>query len=92
MATGSSITEGIGQGRETANLVGAPIDVAYQISDTDALNHVFYLVEHEGLVLGGSSGINIEGAVRMARELGPGLQGSACSRLAGKADHSGNSV
>ncbi len=71
-ATGSSITEGIGQGRETANLVGAPIDVAYQISDTDALNHVFYLVEHEGLVLGGSSGINIEGAVRMARELGPG--------------------
>lgn len=71
-AMGSSITEGIGQGRETANLVGAPIDLAYQISDTDALNQVFYLLEHEGLVLGGSSGINVEGAVRMARELGPG--------------------
>lgn len=71
-ATGSSITEGIGQGRETANLVDAPIDVAYQISDTDALNHVFHLLEHEGLVLGGSSGINVEGAVRLAKELGPG--------------------
>lgn len=71
-STGSSITEGIGQGRETANLVDAPIDLAYQISDTDALNHVFYLLEHEGLALGGSSGINVEGAVRLARELGPG--------------------
>lgn len=71
-ATGSSITEGIGQGRETANLVNAPIDVAYQISDADALNHVFHLLEHEGLVLGGSSGINVEGAVRLAKELGPG--------------------
>lgn len=71
-ATGSSITEGIGQGRETANLVDAPIDLAYQISDTDALNHVFHLLAHEGLALGGSSGINVEGAVRLARELGPG--------------------
>lgn len=71
-SSGSSITEGIGQGRETANLVGAPIDVAYQISDTDALHHVFHLLEHEGLALGGSSGINVEGAVRLAKELGPG--------------------
>ncbi|MFK8034256.1 MAG: cysteine synthase A [Hyphomicrobiales bacterium] len=71
-STGSSITEGIGQGRETANLVDAPIDTAFQISDTDALNHVFHLLEHEGLVLGGSSGINVEGAVQLARKMGPG--------------------
>lgn len=71
-STGSSITEGIGQGRETANLVDAPIDTAFQISDTEALHHVFNLLEHEGLVLGGSSGINVEGAVRLARKLGPG--------------------
>lgn len=71
-SAGSSITEGIGQGRETANLVGAPIDAAFRISDTDALNHVFHLLEHEGLVLGGSSGINVEGAVQLARKMGPG--------------------
>ncbi len=69
---GSSITEGIGQGRITANLEGAPIDRAYQIEDPEALDIVFHLAEHEGLLLGGSSGINIAGAMRLARELGPG--------------------
>jgi cysteine synthase A len=71
-AEGSSITEGIGQGRITANLEGAPIDDAVQIPDEEALPYVFDLVREEGLVLGGSSGINIAGAVRVARELGPG--------------------
>jgi cysteine synthase A len=71
-AEGSSITEGIGQGRITANLEGAPVDAAYQITDTEALEVVFDLAEHEGLVLGGSSGINIAGAIRLAKALGPG--------------------
>ena len=71
-AEGSSITEGIGQGRITKNLEGAPIDVAYQIPDTEALPYVFDLLEHEGLCVGGSSGINVAGAVRLARDLGPG--------------------
>jgi cysteine synthase A len=69
---GSSITEGIGQGRVTKNLEGAPIDTAYQIPDSEAVPIIFDLLEHEGLCLGGSSGINIGGAIRMARELGPG--------------------
>lgn len=69
---GSSITEGIGQGRITANLEDAPIDRAYQIPDAEALPYVFDLLQHEGLCLGGSSGINIAGAVRLARDLGPG--------------------
>ena len=69
---GSSITEGIGQGRITANLVDAPIDVAYQIADEEALPIVFDLAQNEGLLLGGSSGINIAGAIRLASELGPG--------------------
>ena len=69
---GSSITEGIGQGRITANLEGAPVDFAYQIEDDEAVRIVFDLVEHEGLLLGGSSGVNIAGAMRLARELGPG--------------------
>ena len=69
---GSSITEGIGQGRITKNLEGAPIDVAYQIPDAEALSIIFDLLEHEGLCLGGSSGINIAGAVRLAKDLGPG--------------------
>jgi cysteine synthase len=69
---GSSITEGIGQGRITKNLEGAPIDTAYQIPDAEAVPIIFDLLEHEGLCLGGSSGINIGGAVRMAKELGPG--------------------
>ncbi len=69
---GSSITEGIGQGRITANLQGLTIDNAYRISDAEALEQVFDLVQHEGMCLGGSSGINIAGAVRLARDLGPG--------------------
>jgi cysteine synthase A len=69
---GTSITEGIGQGRITANIEGLAVDHAYQVPDAEALEIVFGLVEHEGLCLGGSSGINIAGAIRMARELGPG--------------------
>ena len=69
---GSSITEGIGQGRITKNLEGAPVDVAFQIPDEEALPILFDLLEHEGLCLGGSSGINVGGAIRLARELGPG--------------------
>jgi cysteine synthase len=69
---GSSITEGIGQGRITANLEGAPVDFAYRIDDEEAVRIVFELVEHEGLLLGSSSGVNIAGAIRLARELGPG--------------------
>lgn len=71
-AEGTSITEGIGQGRITANLVDAPIDEAYQIPDAEALPIVFNLLKEEGLCLGGSSGINIAGAIRLARDLGPG--------------------
>jgi cysteine synthase A len=71
-AEGSSITEGIGQGRITANLEGAPVDFAYQIPDEEAVRIVYDLVEHEGLLLGGSSGVNIAGAIRLARDLGPG--------------------
>lgn len=70
-AEGSSITEGIGQGRITGNLEGAPVDFAWQIPDRESVSQVFHLVE-EGLVLGGSSGVNVAGAIRMARELGPG--------------------
>ncbi|MBO6775749.1 MAG: cysteine synthase A [Marinibacterium sp.] len=69
---GGSITEGIGQGRITANLDGFTPDMLYQISDQEALPYVFDLLKDEGLCMGGSSGINIAGAVRMARELGPG--------------------
>ena len=69
---GSSITEGIGQGRITKNLEDAPIDVAYQISDEEAVAIIFDLLEHEGLCLGGSSGINVAGAIRLAREMGAG--------------------
>ncbi|HTP77209.1 MAG TPA: cysteine synthase A [Rhizomicrobium sp.] len=71
-AHGSSITEGIGQGRVTANLDGAPIDDAYEISDEEALPIIFDLLEHEGLCMGGSTGINVAGAIRMAREMGKG--------------------
>jgi cysteine synthase A len=71
-AEGGSITEGIGQGRITANLEGLKIDQAYQIGDVEAVTQVFDLVQHEGLCLGGSSGINIAGAIRLGRELGPG--------------------
>jgi cysteine synthase A len=71
-SAGSSITEGIGQGRITANLEGFTPEFAYNISDAEALPYLFDLVEHEGLCLGGSSAINIAGAVRLARDLGPG--------------------
>ena len=71
-AEGTSITEGIGQGRVTANIENAPIDDAYQIPDEEALPIVFDLLLEEGLCLGGSSGINIAGAMHLARDLGPG--------------------
>jgi cysteine synthase A len=71
-AEGNSITEGIGQGRITANLEGAPVDMAFNIKDKDALPLIFDLVIEEGLVLGGSSGINLAGAIRAANEMGPG--------------------
>ncbi|HVH01794.1 MAG TPA: cysteine synthase A [Amaricoccus sp.] len=71
-AEGSSITEGIGQGRITANLEGLEVDLAYRIPDSEALPIVFDLLEHEGLCLGASTGINVAGAIRMARDLGPG--------------------
>ncbi|MBN9463566.1 MAG: cysteine synthase A [Burkholderiales bacterium] len=71
-STGSSITEGIGLGRVTANIEGAPVDVAYEIPDEEALPIVFDLLREEGLCVGGSSGINVAGAIRLARELGPG--------------------
>ncbi|MFB9223045.1 cysteine synthase A [Paracoccus cavernae] len=69
---GSSITEGIGQGRITRNLEGFTPDFSYRIPDSEALPVIFDLLEHEGLCLGGSSGINVAGAIRMAREMGPG--------------------
>ena len=69
---GSSITEGIGQGRVTANLEGVEIDTAYEIPDEEALPIVFDLLQHEGLCLGGSTGINVAGAIRLARDMGPG--------------------
>jgi len=71
-AEGSSITEGIGQGRITANLEGFTPDFSYQIPDEEALPIIFDLVQEEGLCLGGSTGINIAGAIRLARDLGPG--------------------
>ncbi len=69
---GTSITEGIGQGRITANLEGIKVDRAYRVTDTEALNAIFDLIRHEGLCLGGSAGINIAGAAKLARDLGPG--------------------
>ncbi|AUM73968.1 cysteine synthase A [Paracoccus jeotgali] len=69
---GSSITEGIGQGRITANLEGFTPDYSYRIPDAEALTVLFDLAAHEGLVLGGSSGINLAGAIRMAHDMGPG--------------------
>jgi cysteine synthase A len=71
-AEGSSITEGIGQARVTANIDGAPVDESFQIPDSEALPILFDLLVHEGLFLGGSSGINIAGAIRLARAMGPG--------------------
>ena len=71
-AEGTSITEGIGQSRITANLVDTKVDRAYRISDEEALPLIFDLITQEGLCLGGSSGVNIAGAIRMARDMGPG--------------------
>lgn len=71
-AQGGSITEGIGQGRITANLEGFTPDFSYNIPDAEALPVVFDLLAEEGLCLGGSSGVNVAGAMRMAREMGPG--------------------
>jgi len=71
-SSGSSITEGIGQGRVTGNLDGAEIDDAFQIPDTEMLPVIYDLLQSEGLLLGGSSGINVAGAMRLAQELGPG--------------------
>ena len=71
-AGGSSITEGIGQGRVTANLEGLAVDLPFQIPDEELVPVTFDLLEHEGLFLGGSSGINVAGALRVAKELGPG--------------------
>jgi len=69
---GSSITEGIGQGRITRNIEGALVDDAYQVPDSEALPVIFDLAKTEGLILGGSSGINVAGAIRLAKDLGPG--------------------
>lgn len=71
-AEGNSVAEGIGQGRITANLEGAPIDTQYRIPDQEGLDWVERLLREEGLCLGLSSGINVAGAVRLARDLGPG--------------------
>jgi cysteine synthase len=71
-AEGSSITEGIGQSRITQNLQGAPIDEAFQVPDAEALPIVFDLLRHEGLLMGTSTGINVAGAIRLARRMGPG--------------------
>ena len=71
-AEGNSITEGIGQGRITANLKDVPIDIPLRITDEEALPVLFDLIEHEGLVLGGSTAINIVGAMQLAKQLGPG--------------------
>lgn len=71
-AEGTSMTEGIGQGRITANLEGLDVDYAYRIHDADALNILYDLIQNEGLCLGGSAGINMAGAVRMANDMGPG--------------------
>jgi cysteine synthase len=71
-AEGSSITEGIGQGRITANLEDAKVDLAYQISDMEAVQIAFDLLKYEGLCVGGSSGVNVAGAIRLGKELGPG--------------------
>lgn len=71
-AEGNSVTEGIGQGRITKNLEDAPIDLPLRITDEEALPLLFDLIQHEGLVLGGSTAINIVGAMKLAKELGPG--------------------
>jgi cysteine synthase A len=71
-AEGNSITEGIGQGRITKNLENCPVDLSFRTDDNQALNIIFDLLKEEGLFLGGSSGINVAGAIKLAKELGPG--------------------
>jgi cysteine synthase A len=71
-AEGNSISEGIGQGRITANLEGLTVDRPYRIDDVEMLNVIYDMVEHEGLVMGGSTGVNVAGAIRMAKDMGPG--------------------
>jgi cysteine synthase A len=71
-AEGNSITEGIGQGRITKNLENCPVDLLFRTDDNQALNIIFDLLKEEGLFLGGSSGINVAGAIKLAKELGPG--------------------
>ena len=71
-AEGGSISEGIGNSRITANLEGAPIDISFQIPDSESIPLVYDLIKHEGLCLGGSSGVNVAGAIRLAKHLGPG--------------------
>jgi cysteine synthase A len=71
-AEGSSITEGIGQGRVTKNIEGAVVDRAYMIPDAESVAICFQLLEEEGLCVGGSSGVNVAGAIRLAKEMGPG--------------------
>ena len=71
-AEGGSISEGIGQGRITANLDGLQVDMPFQIPDEEMLDVIFDLATHEGLIMGGSTGVNVAGAIRMARALGPG--------------------
>ena len=71
-AEGTSITEGIGQGRVTANLEGAIVDEAFLIPDSESIPLAFDLLEHEGLCMGGSTGVNVAGAIHMARQMGPG--------------------
>ena len=71
-AEGTSISEGIGQGRITANLEGLTVDRPYRIDDAEMLEVIYDLAEHEGLVMGGSTGINVAGAIRLANDLGPG--------------------
>src|SRR3546814_15441110 len=71
-AEGTSITEGIGTGRITANLEGAPVDEVFQVLDAEALPNLFDFASHEGLILGGSSAINVAGAIPLATRMGPG--------------------
>jgi cysteine synthase A len=71
-AEGTSISEGIGQGRITANLEGLSVDKPYQVSDEEMLRVIYDLATHEGLIMGGSTGINVAGAIRLAEDLGPG--------------------
>lgn len=71
-AEGSSITEGIGQGRITKNIEELKVDDAFQVTDAEALEQVFDLAEHEGMVLGGSAGLNVAGAMKLAQRMGPG--------------------